>query len=245
MNASAVAPTSVPAEFKRDDRLIASRLHTLIVLAAMTVWSYVGMLSAARLSTELHPHRVRLFLLSMGGEWLMFALILGGVLRARVPLSCVIGEPWRSHRALVRDIGFAAAFWVVTLPALFLLRLLLNVTNLGAGVLALLPRSALEITLWIVLSISAGICEEMIFRGYLQRQLIAMVGNRPAGILLAAAAFGLVHLYQGWRMATIIALYGLMFGVFAYWRRTVRPGMIAHAWQDAVTGILAGIFLRH
>jgi len=46
-------------------------------------------------------------------------------------------------------------------------------------------------------------------------------------------------------MATIIALYGLMFGVFAYWRRSVRPGMIAHAWQDAVTGILAVTFLRH
>jgi uncharacterized protein len=111
-------------------------------------------------------------------------------------------------------------------------------------VLALLPRSPLEIALWVGISVSAGICEETIFRGYLQRQLMVMTGSRPAGMLLAAGTFGLVHLYQGWRMATVLGLYGLMFGLLAYWRRSVRPGMIAHAWQDALTGVLAAILLR-
>jgi uncharacterized protein len=240
VNVSAVARESVP-----EDRLIASRLHTLIVLSAVTVWAYGAMLTAARFSTELDPNRARLFLFGIGEEWLMFALVLAGVLRARMPLSCVIGEPWRSPREILRDIGFAAAFWVAAIPALYLLKLLFHVTNLGAAVLTLLPRSALEITLWIIFSISAGVCEETIFRGYLQRQLSAMAGSRPAGMLLAAAAFGLVHLYQGWRMATVISLYGLMFGVFAYWRRSVRPGMIAHAWQDAMTGMLGALLLRY
>jgi membrane protease YdiL (CAAX protease family) len=240
VNVSAVARESVP-----ENRLIASRLHTLIVLSAATVWAYGAMLTATRYSTGLDPSRVRLFLFGIGEEWLMFALVLGGVLRARMPLSCVIGEPWRSSREILRDIGFAAAFWVASIPALYLLKSLLHVTNLGAAVLTLLPRSALEITLWIIFSMSAGVCEETIFRGYLQRQLGAMTGSRPAGLLLSAAVFGLVHLYQGWRMAAVIGLYGLMFGVFAYWRRSVRPGMIAHAWQDAITGILGALLLGH
>jgi membrane protease YdiL (CAAX protease family) len=63
-------------------------------------------------------------------------------------------------------------------------------------------------------------------------------------MLLAAAPFGLLHLYQGWRMATVLGFYGLMFGVLAHWRRSVRPGMIAHAWQDALTGVLVPILLR-
>jgi uncharacterized protein len=70
-----------------------------------------------------------------------------------------------------------------------------------------------------------------------------MTRNRPAGMLLAAAAFGIVHLYQGWRLATVIAVYGLMFGVLAHWRRSVRPGMIAHSWHDALTGILGAMLL--
>lgn len=229
---------------RSDDRLIASRLHTLLVLAVMVAWAYRGSLSVAPLSSELHPHRVRIFLLSIGQEWLMFALVLAGVLHARMPASCVIGERWHSPRELLRDIGIAAAFWMAVLPVLFLIRWLLGVTTLGTTVLALLPRGLLEVALWLGLSVTAGICEESIFRGYLQRQLMVMTGSRPIGMLLAAGAFGLMHLYQGWRMATVIGVYGLMFGALAYSRRTVRPGMIAHAWQDALSGTLGAILLR-
>jgi hypothetical protein len=35
-----------------------------------------------------------------------------------------------------------------------------------------------------------------------------------------------------------------MFGILAYWRGTVRPGMIVHAWQDSVSGIV-GSLLKH
>jgi uncharacterized protein len=228
----------------RSDRLIASRVHTLVVLAAVAAWAYGGTLSAARLASDPHPHRVRLFLFAIGEEWLMFALILAGLLRARMPLSCVIGERWQSGRDLLRDIGVAAGFWVASIPLLYFFKMLLRVTSLGTAVLALLPRGALEIALWIAVSVSAGICEETIFRGYLQRQLMVMTGSRGGGMLLAAAAFGLAHLYQGWRMATVIGLYGLMLGVLAYWRHSVRPGMIAHAWQDSLTGVLGAILLR-
>ncbi|HTW37001.1 MAG TPA: CPBP family intramembrane glutamic endopeptidase [Steroidobacteraceae bacterium] len=228
----------------KHDRLIAGRIHTLIVLAAVAAWAYGGTLSATRLSTELHPHRVRLYLFGIAEEWLMFAVILAGLWHARTPLSRVIGERWHSRRELLRDIGIAAAFWVAAIASLSLLRWLLGATHVGTTVLALLPRGALEIALWIGVSASAGICEETVFRGYLQRQLMVMTGSRPAGMLLAAAAFGLAHLYQGWRMATVIGAYGLMLGLLAYWRRTVRPGMIAHAWQDALTGVLAALVLR-
>jgi hypothetical protein len=45
-------------------------------------------------------------------------------------------------------------------------------------------------------------------------------------------------------MVILIALYGAMFGILAYWRGSVRPGMIAHAWQDLLNGVLASV-TRH
>jgi uncharacterized protein len=210
----------------------------------LVAWGYGGMLSVARLSGEAHPQHVGLYLLAMGEEWLMFALILAGVLRAGTPLQTLVGERWHSMRDLLRDIGIAAAFWVACLPVLYGLRLLVGATNLNPAVLALAPQSPVEITLWIVLCVTAGICEETIFRGYLQPQLMVMTGSKPAGMLLAAITFGLPHLYQGWRMAIVITVFGLMFGGLAYWRRSLRPGMIAHAWQDALTGVLAAVVLR-
>ncbi len=109
---------------------------------------------------------------------------------------------------------------------------------------SMLPERGIELALWIALSVSAGICEETIFRGYLQRQFTALTKSAPAGILLSAAAFGGVHAYQGFRMTILIALYGAMFGILAYWRGSVRPGMIAHAWQDSLNGVLAAL-IRH
>ena len=97
---------------------------------------------------------------------------------------------------------------------------------------------------WIALSVTAGICEETIFRGYLQRQFMALTKNAPAGIVISAAGFGAAHAYQGFRMAVLISLFGAMFGILAYWRGTVRPGMIVHAWQDSLGG-LVGSLMRH
>ena len=66
-----------------------------------------------------------------------------------------------------------------------------------------------------------------------------MTKSAPAGILLSAATFGAAHAYQGFRMTILIAVYGAMFGILAYWRGSIRPGMIAHTWQDTLNGVLA------
>ena len=61
---------------------------------------------------------------------------------------------------------------------------------------------------------------------------MALTKSAPAGILLSAAIFGAAHAYQGLRMMILIALYGAIFRIPRYWRGSVRPGMIAHAWND-------------
>ena len=50
-------------------------------------------------------------------------------------------------------------------------------------------------------ALSAGICEELTTRGYLQQQFEALFGSNIAGVLAQAAVFGAGHLYQGWKMA--------------------------------------------
>ncbi len=92
--------------------------------------------------------------------------------------------------------------------------------------------------LWVALSVSAGICEEALYRGYLQRQFMALTKNAPAGILLSGAAFGCAHSYQGLRWAVVIGLEGALLGAMAHWRKSVRPGMIAHAFKDSVAPVL-------
>ena len=65
--------------------------------------------------------------------------------------------------------------------------------------LALLPRTTGERRLFSVVGITAGICEEWLYRAFFLAVMSALLGAPPEPILvlLAAAAFGLAHAYQG------------------------------------------------
>jgi len=202
------------------------------------------MVMANQMRAAVNPHRVRSYVLTITFEWLLFVFVVVGVRRSGASALLVLGDHWQSARQVLRDIGIALAFWLVSAGILFILGRLLRVAALARNMDFILPHGAAELTLWIALSVTAGICEETVFRGYLQRQFIALTKSAPAGILLSAAAFGVAHVYQGFRMVILIGVFGAMFGTLAYWRGSVRPGMIVHAWQDSLGGVVSAL-MRH
>jgi membrane protease YdiL (CAAX protease family) len=101
----------------------------------------------------------------------------------------------------------------------------------------LLPNGPLESLLWVGVAIMAGVCEEVVYRGYLQPQLWALSGSLPLSIALQALIFGVAHVYQGWRPTIITAVYGLVFGLLAAWRKSIVPGAIAHSIVDLIAGL--------
>jgi uncharacterized protein len=237
METSVVTPSA-------SGRYVASPIHTIALLLMLGAWAFLSWFAAGRVRVNLNPHRVPMYLLTIVSEWLVFAYVVAGARRKGASISLVLGNRWSSGRQLLRDIGIAAAFWVISVGILAFFALLLHIDSSSRTVQFMLPHGALELTLWVALSVSAGICEETIFRGYLQREFIAFTRSTPVGIVLTAVAFGAGHAYQGWRLTILIGIYGLMFGVLAYWRGNIRPGMMVHAWQDSFSGIL-GSLLRH
>jgi membrane protease YdiL (CAAX protease family) len=75
----------------------------------------------------------------------------------------------------------------------------------------LAPEGPAQIVVWVLLSATAGFCEETIFRGYLQKQFIAWSNNATIGILLSAVIFGACHIYQGAKAVVVITVYCLGF----------------------------------
>lgn len=222
---------------------VAAPIHTMLVLVILGGWSFWGRMAADQMRQAGNPQRVRLYVITLLFEWLLFVFVVAGVRRSGASVLIILGDRWGSARQVMRDIGIAAAFWLVSIGLLFIIARLLRVDPQGRNMQFVLPHGGIEITLWLALSVTAGICEEAIFRGYLQRQFMALTKSVPAGILISAAAFGAAHAYQGFKMVILISLYGAMFGILAHWRGTVRPGMIVHAWQDSLGGILSA--LRH
>ena len=84
----------------------------------------------------------------------------------------------------------------------------------GHATLALLPRTVGERRLFTVVGVTAGICEEWLYRGFFLAVVAAVAGDLPGWVLVvvAAVAFGLAHAYQG---RAGVLLTGVLGGVMA------------------------------
>jgi uncharacterized protein len=220
---------------------IAHPLHTVVFLLIQGLLVARGLAHANQLRAA-GSSNISMYVRTIVTDWLMLAFILGGVWLAKAPLTTVIGQRWRSARDVFRDIGIGIVFIILQQLVLSLLTGHAHSAEAERAIQFLLPHGRREMALWLALSITAGICEEAIFRGYLQRQFAALTQSIPAGILLSAALFGAAHGYQGFRQAVVIGLDGALLGGLAYWCRSVRPGMIGHAFKDAIAPL---VMARH
>jgi len=123
--------------------------------------------------------------------------------------------------------------------AIIILNLISNIINYyglfqAEDISYLLPRSIVEKVFWIVLSVCAGITEEICFRGYVISRMSKLTGKLWPGVLLGSISFGLGHLYQGMAGVALISLYGIMFCLLFLARGSLVPCMIAHALQDII-----------
>ena len=179
-----------------------------------------------------HPRigHVPLYLMLIVVEWFLFAFTLW---KSDSTFKSYVARVLHNPRSLLLDIPVALVLCAISL---YLGPLMVKILgpNGWVSVQGIHPDNGLELALWMVLSISAGICEETIFRGYLQQQLTGWIGHLSAGILGQAVIFGLGHGYQGWKNMTLIAVLGFILGLAVWLRKGLRANMIAHALVDSL-----------
>jgi membrane protease YdiL (CAAX protease family) len=176
-------------------------------------------------------------------EWLPVLLIWRALRSRGMPLATLIGGRWPNALTFLRDLGLGAALLVFAALVIDPLGSLLGAKALEGTLTRLIPQTPIELAVFMVMALSAGFCEELVFRGYLMRQLSAWTGSRTAGLLLQGVLFGLAHAYYRWVMVAITVLAWLL-GLLARWRRSLLPGMLFHAVQDSLGGVIAFV-TRH
>jgi membrane protease YdiL (CAAX protease family) len=100
--------------------------------------------------------------------------------------------------------------------------------------LALLPRTTAERRLFTLVGVTAGVCEEWLYRGFLLAVVAAVGGGLPTPALVAigALAFGLAHAYQGVAgIVTTGVLGGVMAGLYLGTGSLLLP-VVLHALID-------------
>jgi membrane protease YdiL (CAAX protease family) len=190
-----------------------------------------------------HSQAIQIYLTAILMDWVLLYYCWAGVHRHGGNLKTLSGGRWTSWRDVALDVAIALPFWLLWEGAAWGVHWLLGPSR-AKTVDSLLPQSLLEILIWIATSITAGICEEMAFRGYLQRQFQALSGNVAIAVLGQGLVFGLFHAYQGWKNVIVISVLGALFGALAAWRRNLRANIIVHAWADIWEGWLKFVVWR-
>lgn len=105
---------------------------------------------------------------------------------------------------------------------------------------AILPTTRQEKLQWTFVSFTAGITEEILFRGFLVYCLHLIFPGIPIPFLclIQAVPFSLMHLYQGMKGVLMTFGMGLIFGVSVIVFGSIIPGMIIHILVDVSSNLI-------
>ncbi len=191
--------------------------------------------------------RLRLYASTVAFQWFAAAIVLWRayahqILFARLGLA--IPNP-----ALTAIVSIALAALVLTNQLLSLRRLATHPAE-AQGVLPQLalkifPQDSVERAVFFFVVITVAVCEELIYRGFVQRVFQDWSGGLIlVGILGSAVMFAVAHLYQGPRGLITTFIVGLLFAAIREWTGSLLAALIAHFVADFTAGLLAPSRLR-
>jgi membrane protease YdiL (CAAX protease family) len=100
----------------------------------------------------------------------------------------------------------------------------------------ILPQSTKELIPFLALALTAGLCEEFLYRGF----AMAVIGRTglPTGLVILSSSilFGLAHLYQGRAGFMSTMVLGLLFGISRVGLGSLLPVIAWHVGVDVVAG---------
>jgi uncharacterized protein len=220
----------------------------LIFLAVAVPWlghRRIRQLFAMPETTKLD--RLSLYASTMAFQWLATGLIL-----------------WRAnaHGVCPAELGLAIPNPLVTIAVAVILstliflnqifslrRLVANPAEIKGALpqlaLKIFPQDTVERLAFFALVATVAVCEELIYRGFVQAIFLAWSGGLVTiSILASAAFFALAHLYQGRRGLVSTAVIGLLFSMIRAWTGSLLAPLIAHFVADLTVGFLAPTRLR-
>lgn len=95
-----------------------------------------------------------------------------------------------------------------------------------------MPTSRDQRVWWAVLSLNAGVSEELYYRLLLPLLLTPLIANTLVAFTIGAAVFGIAHFYQGVRGVILTFLVGLLLGAFYLATENLILVMVVHVLID-------------
>ena len=108
----------------------------------------------------------------------------------------------------------------------------------------ILPQTAVELPPYLALAITAGLCEEFLYRGFAMAALAHAGLTAWLVILISSILFGLAHSYQGRGGIVMTFIVGLVLGASRLAYNSLVPAVFWHSAIDTVAGVAGRRYLR-
>jgi membrane protease YdiL (CAAX protease family) len=192
--------------------------------------------------------RIRMYRRSITTQW---ALVAAGIALWMVKdkdwevLRLSPPDRWRLLLALVLVVLLAALQTVQALKVLRSAQLREHLREMltQSEMADVLPHTRQEFKVFIAASITAGICEEILFRGFFIVILAPVLGWWPSAGL-ALLIFGALHAYQGRSGIIRTAVVGALMTLVLVATQSLVTAMVLHALLDGGSGLVTWIALR-
>lgn len=183
------------------------------------------------------PSRAILF---VAEEWVLALVLLGVVLFwEKQPLASIGIKKVTWRDVLWGLVGFiiGALTFVLTAP-------LVNALGLGTTSVGILELAQMSIALRIAIVLTAGITEEIMFRGYPIERINSLTkGRLGISALIAYVVFVLLHIpFWGLGGTLQIGVWNLVITILYVKRRNLPACMLMHILNDAYAFILLPLF---
>jgi membrane protease YdiL (CAAX protease family) len=191
--------------------------------------------------------RLTLYASTMAFQWIATAIIFWRATAhgfTTSELGLVIPRPFLT---LALAIGLTA---LILLNQIVGLKRLASLPAAGQGLVPqlarkLFPQDDVERLAFFALVVTVAVCEEFIYRGFIQRLFQNLAGDSTyIAVFGSAAFFALAHLYQGRRGLISTFTIGILFSTVTAVTLSLLPSILAHFAADFVAGILGPRYLR-
>jgi membrane protease YdiL (CAAX protease family) len=230
-----------PPPDQQNPEKLAPRWHTAVLVALIVAVALTGMLLTGGTSAtpetagganRLTDRLVGVYLPVFVVDWALVVYV-SRIGRGENALGRLLGRVPRTVGQIAGTVALALA-GVLLIEIAEMLAAMWSGGGHGGG--ALVTMGVVERLVWVAFAFTAGFCEEVVYRGYLQVQLGGFTRSVGVGIVLSALLFGVAHLDQGYAAAVRFTGYAVGLGLLARGRQSLVPGIVCHVLLDAVSG---------
>ena len=218
--------------------MIVQHVLVIFLVVGTPLWDWYAI---PRLKASTNPRKkVRFYRLIVISSWVCAAIAVATVGFGQVFRSAGTEVAWLNPRVRMGALAMgliAGMFLAIFVPAVLALRsekIRVKAAKAAKKLSFILPSSGEERRWWWLVCITAGICEEIVYRGFLLHyfQVTAFHLSLTLALVVSSVIFGIGHLYQGVAGGLSTVVIGFVMGILFVMTGNLLLPMVLHAVMD-------------